>query len=301
MVHEATKHAGARFLVTVMALVGAAIGAPAVAQNVVNAGNSAGDDDGALPLWELGAGAAAAYVPAYPGASATQTRALPLPIVIYRGSFLRAGDGSLVSGKLIENDKLELDISLNGSFNADSDDVAIRSGMPDLGFLFEIGPELEWHLTPEDSDRHWKLEFPVRAAFSVDDGDLNSRSWVFNPELELEMPGFFNPNDELSVAISMAFAGESLMEYLYEVPNRFATPARPAFDAKAGYLGSQLSVSWSHRAKQRFFIVGVAATFLDGAENTTSPLVEERVNISLFAAVAWSLIQSKRPAPKARN
>ncbi|MEM1262591.1 MAG: MipA/OmpV family protein [Pseudomonadota bacterium] len=297
MVHEATIRTGPSYVVGAFALVLCLLPAAACGQNVVNAGNSAGDNDGALPLWELGAGAAAAYIPAYPGASATQTRAVPLPIVIYRGAFLRAGDGSLVSGKLVENDRLELDISLNGSFNADSDDVAIRNGMPDLGFLFEVGPELEWHLTPEGSDRHWKLEFPVRAAFSVDDGRLNSRSWVFNPELELEMPGFFDPNDELSIAVSAAFAGESLMEYLYEVPGPLATPLRPAFDATAGYLGSRLSVSWSHRSKKRFFIVGAAATFLGGAENIGSPLVEERVNFSVFAAVAWSLMQSKRPAP----
>ncbi|MEO0996914.1 MAG: MipA/OmpV family protein, partial [Pseudomonadota bacterium] len=94
-------------------------------------------------LWELGAGIGGAVTPAYPGSSETTTRVLPLPIVAYRGRFLRAGDGSVVSGRLFRNERLEFDVSLTGSFDADSDDVDVRAGMPDLGFLFEVGPELE--------------------------------------------------------------------------------------------------------------------------------------------------------------
>ena len=271
------------------------------AQNVFNAGNNTAGEDEGQPLWELGAGIAAAHIPAYPGASVDQTRAVPLPIVIYRGRFLRAGDGSLVSGQFVENERFELDISLSGSFNADSDDVDIRQGMPDLGFLFEIGPELEWHLTPESADRHWKLEFPVRAAFSVDDGSLESRGWVVSPELELELANVGRKGAELSLGISPVFAANRMMDYIYAVPDEFATAARPRFDADAGYLGTRLGVNWAHRTDNRFVIVGARVTLLDGAENRRSPLLEDDVNISVFAAVAWSLVRSKRRVGKGRE
>ncbi|MEL7537425.1 MAG: MipA/OmpV family protein [Pseudomonadota bacterium] len=272
-----------------------------VAQNVVNAGNSTGEDGAGLPLWEIGAGLAAANTPAYPGSSVNQTNVLPLPIVIYRGRILRAGDGSLVSGRLAENERLELDISLNGSFNADSDDVDVRSGMPDLGFLFEIGPELEWHITPEQSRYHWKLEMPLRAAFSVDDGSLEARGWVFSPELELEIADVWKQDSELSIGLSPAFAAEDLMDYIYAVPSEFATAERPEFDANAGYLGTRFGVNWAHRSERRFFVIGLRATFLSGAENAASPLVEEKRNLGVFAAIGWTLAESKRTVTPRRK
>ena len=288
MVHELVRAIGC-------ALVAAVLTAESLcAQNVFNAGNDAASEGDGLPLWELGAGIAVADVPAYPGASVNQTRAVPLPIVVYRGRFFRAGDGALVSGKVVENERFELDLSLSGSFNADSDDVDVRRGMPDLGFLFEIGPELEWHLTPETSARHWKLELPVRAAFSVDDGSLNGRGWVFTPELELELADVGLPNSELSIGVSPMFATDRLADYLYAVPAEFATPSRPTFNAKSGFVGTRFGVNWAHRSKQRFVIVGLQTTWLQGAQNDASPLIEDDVNISLFAAVAWSLVQSKR-------
>ena len=106
-----------------------------------------------LALWEVGGGAAAAYTPNYPAARGMNFNALPVPIVIYRGRFLRAGDGSIVSGHVFSSERLELDVSLSGSFDADSDDVDIRRGMPDLGFLFEVGPELEVRLNDPASTR----------------------------------------------------------------------------------------------------------------------------------------------------
>ncbi len=249
-------------------------------------------------LWELGAGIGGAVTPAYPGSSETTVRVLPLPVVAYRGRFLRAGDGSLVTGRLFRNERLEFDISLNGSFDADSDDVDARAGMPDLGFLFEVGPELEWRLNdPTDPRSRWKLELPLRAAFSLDDGDLSQRGLVFSPELELERPAAFGPGTELSFSVASSWAGGELMDYFYGVPAAFANPGRPAFDARSGYLQSTFGITLTQRRKRRLAVLGLRLHSHHGARNEASPLFEENFTWSVFAAVAWSLWESERRAP----
>ena len=242
--------------------------------------DAAGDG---LPLWEIGGGIGAAITPDYPSASGTTARVLPLPVVIYRGDFLRLGDGSVASGRLFASDRFELDISLNGSFDAESDDVQARAGMPDLGFIFEVGPELEIVLSdPSVSEQRWKLELPVRAAFSLEDGNLSSRGYVFSPQLEYERQ-FGDGTYEWSASITPTMASRELHDYFFTVAPEFATPRRPVYEARGGYLQTTLGFSLQRRTKRSFAAIGVRMTTLDGAANRASALYRSRENFSVFA------------------
>lgn len=247
-------------------------------------------------LWEVGAGIGAALTPDYPGASGTTTRALPLPVVIYRGDFFRLGDGSVASGRLFASERLELDVSLNGSFDAESDDVAERVGMPDLGFIAEIGPELEIRLDDlGDDDHRLKLELPVRAAVSLDDRDLRARGWVFSPQLEYERD-FADDRFEWSVSLTSSFASEKLHDYFYAVEPEFATASRPAYDASGGYLRSSLGIGLQHRGAQSFAAIGVTWHHLGGHANAASPLLADRNDVTVAAVFVYRLWESKRRA-----
>ena len=247
------------------------------------------------PLWEIGAGAAGALTPHYPGASGSRSRLLPVPLVIYRGRILRTGDGSVVSGRLFKSDALQFDVSLSGSFDADSDDVSARDGMPDLGFLFEVGPELEWTFwRAADSRQRLKLELPLRAAFSADDGDFATRGWVFNPELEYERDGVLGPDSELSLSVASAWTGEQLAAYFYDVAPRYATAGRPQFEARAGYLQSTLGITLSHRRGARRTVAGVRWHSYSGSANEASPLFRDESGWTVFAGVFWTLWESER-------
>ena len=253
-------------------------------------------DDARLALWELGVGIGAAITPDYPSASGTTARALPVPVVIYRGDFFRLGDGSVASGRLFRNERLEFDVSLNGSFDAESDDVDARAGMPDLGFGFEIGPELEITLSdPAIRARRLKLELPVRAAFSVDDGDLNERGYVFSPQLEYEHQ-FGDGRYEWSVSLTPTFATEALHDYFYEVAPQFANATRPAYDADGGYLQTSLGIGLQRRTEKSFAAIGMRYTSLDAASNVGSPLFRSRTDFSVAAIVIVRLWESKRRA-----
>src|SRR5690606_32758666 len=80
--------------------------------------------------------------PDYPGSSEKHLRGLALPYVVYRGDIFRLGDGQTARAVAFENERLQFDLSFNAAFDADSDENAMRDGMQDLDFLFQIGPQL---------------------------------------------------------------------------------------------------------------------------------------------------------------
>ncbi len=264
----------------------------ALAQSTASLPDQAGDEG--LPLWEIGGGIGAAVTPDYPSASGTTTRVLPLPVVIYRGDFLRLGDGSVASGRLFRSDRVELDVSLNGSFDAESDDVDARAGMPDLGFIFEVGPEIEIILTdPAITDRRLKLELPVRAAFSFEDGDVSSRGYVFSPQLEYERE-FRGGDYEFSASITPSIASRKLHDYFFSVAPEFATPSRSAFEARGGYLQTALGLTLQRRTDNSFAAIGVRLNVLDGSANDDSPLFRSRDTVGVFALWVVKLWESDK-------
>ncbi|MEL6868569.1 MAG: MipA/OmpV family protein [Pseudomonadota bacterium] len=252
----------------------------------------------ALALWEFGAGFAAASTPSYPGASGNRLRALPIPVVIYRGNFLRIGDGSVASGRLFRSDRIKLDVSLNGSFDARSEDVDVRRNMPDLGFAFEVGPEIEWQLSdPTIRDRRWKLELPLRAAFSLDDRKLNERGFVFSPQLEYERQ-FADGRYEWSASVTPSFASRKLHDYFFTVAPQFATVDRAAFEAQGGYLQTTLDLSLQRRGRKSFAAFGVSYISFAGGANDDSPLYEQDNGWRAGFVVVWRLWESKQRAPR---
>src|SRR3989338_5696009 len=90
-----------------------------------------------VPLWEVGAGVAAIDFPEYRGSNVRTSYLLPIPYLVYRGDFLKI-DRARVRGQLFHSDKVELDISVNGSVPVSNNGA--RQGMPDLDPTFEIGP-----------------------------------------------------------------------------------------------------------------------------------------------------------------
>jgi hypothetical protein len=122
-------------------------------------------------LWEMNIAAFGRSGPSYPASEHTQVDFIPLPLPVYRGTFLRVGDDtdSPMRGRVFRTDRIKLDIDFDLVFGSDSDDIAARDGMPDLDLLLEVGPELDLQFV----DRGWFaadvfLVLPVRGALSWD-------------------------------------------------------------------------------------------------------------------------------------
>jgi outer membrane scaffolding protein for murein synthesis (MipA/OmpV family) len=253
------------------------------------------------PLWEFGAGGGFVDVPNYPASSERNFVGLAAPYVIYRGDVFRLGGSGGARAVVVEQSDFELDISIGGAFAADSEDNTAREGMPELDFLFEIGPQLVYRLQDFKFEHgglgRLKMRLQARAVFSTDIKRIDQRGYVFEPELSYQQRGVLFKDTALNLSLSTMFATEDLHDYFYQVDEPFVTEDRQAYDASGGYLGSELSLSLSFpiMSNMRAFLAG-SARFHQGAANQDSPLFEKDITYSYGLGFVWRLYESERKA-----
>jgi len=257
--------------------------------------------DEAQPLWEFGAGGGIGEVPNYPASSERNFIALAAPYVIYRGDVFRIGGSGGARAVLAEDDRWELDLSVGGAFAADTDDNSARAGMPDLDFLFEVGPQVVYlaHKTrnPEGGVGRLNVRLQARSVFSTDFGSIEHQGYLFEPELQWQQRGYWGEKTAMTVRLSSTFASEKLHDYFYQVDPEFVTLTRPEFNAASGYLGTELNVSFSFQLSDniRAFLGGSIRNH-SGAANEDSPLFEKTTTYSLAAGFVWRLYESDAKA-----
>lgn len=249
------------------------------------------------PLWEIGVAAFGVYGPDYPAADENSTNRLILPYLIYRGEIIRAGEDGFVKAHAFETERVELDLSLDGAFNADSDDNDAREGMDDLDYLFGIGPELKVHLYRDEAgQKELDLKFQLRAVFSTDLSNLNQRGYAFETQLRYEHEHLFHPDLKFVGSVGPIWATEKLMDYFYQVDSKDVLPQRQEFDASGGYLGTELNagmvVTMLENRGRLFF--GVRVGFHQEAENEDSPLFRDETTYAVGLGFAYQLFESEK-------
>ena len=250
------------------------------------------DTNAAKPKWEVGAFVAAFNTPLYPAAAENQSKFLPVPFVIYRGERLRVGEGGVIKAMAVDKPRFKVDLSLGAAFAANSDDAKVREGMPDLDFIFEIGPEVSVMLTNTKQSETW-LTFQLRQAFSTDFSSIDDRGYIFQPELSYQGKQLFGDNDSFKLTFSSSFATKKMHQYFYQVDEVYSTLERPNYNAKGGYLGSEVTLVNRFEIRENisiFFSSNVG--FYQGASNEESPLFKKDFNYSFGLGLKWTLYQS---------
>ncbi|TFH74701.1 MipA/OmpV family protein [Gammaproteobacteria bacterium LSUCC0112] len=251
------------------------------------------------PLWELGLGGGVLVQPHYPSSDEYQTRGLGLPYVVYRGDILRIGDGGAARAVAAENGNYELSLSFAAAFDSESDGNVLREGMPDLDFIFEIGPQLVFSLGKfefsDTSRSELQLALQARAAFSTDFGGVDHHGYVFEPMVRYRHYGAFHPQLEATVSLKPLWATRDVHGYFFDVANEFSQVDRNTYRARGGYFGTGLNFSgtWHISNKARMFAT-VQTSFHHGAKNIHSPLFENKFNAGFGLGLIWSLRESKQ-------
>lgn len=249
------------------------------------------------PVWELGLGAAYFSGHDYPGSSDPNEAGLVLPFFIYRSEVVRV-EGRGVGAVAYERPRLKLDVSLGGSLNAESEGNAARAGMPDLDFLFELGPRLNAlllrsvHTNGGTSTLRWLNS--VRGVVSSDFSSLDGRGFLFKSELEFRRKRLFGSRFDFQIQLDSTWATRKLHDYFYSVAPEFETATRNRFRAESGYLGSTLTTGFGYKITPALRIfTAVNFESFNGAANETSPLFETDSNVNFAAAVVWTARSSK--------
>ena len=242
------------------------------------------------PLLEYGLGVGAVAFEDYRGSGSSHVYPLPIPYVVYNGTFLKA-DRDGVRGTLFNQDRVDLNLSVNATTPVRNDRE--RNGMPDLKSTLELGPSLELHLLRSDDARiKFDLRMPLRAAFTVESSP-RVIGWTFTPRFNLDVAdplGFAGWN--LGMLIGPLFADRRYHDYFYTVARQYATAARPAYRAVGGYAGTQTITALSKRFPH--FWVGAYMRYdtLSGAAFLGSPLVQRRSYWSTGFGISWMIHRS---------
>ena len=246
------------------------------------------------PLWEAGFGFFALTSPDYRGSDETREYLLPLPYVVYRGDLLKV-DRSGIYSRMFESDRVNLDLSADAGVPVDSSKNSARQGMPDLDFVFEVGPALEICLWQNcKGDRKLQFRLPVRAVFSTDFTSIDSRGGSAHPNLNLDIKNI-GPGGgwNFGAAAGLLYATEGYHDYYYEVAPLYATGTRPAYDARGGYSGSRLTLTLSKRFQRIWFGSFARYDNLNGATFEDSPLVRSDHSFMAGISIVWVLAESE--------
>ena len=244
------------------------------------------------PTWEAGAFLAAFNAPLYPAAAESQGKILPVPFVIYRGERLRVGEGGIIKAMAVDKPRFKIDLSLGAAFNANSDDAKAREDMPDLDFIFEIGPEVSIMLNNTDASETW-LNLQFRKVFSSDFSRIDDRGYIFQPEISYQGEHLFGDSDSFKFTFAPIFATKKTHQYFYQVDDKYSTTERPAYKAKGGYLGSEIVLVNRFKVRHDISIfVSSKLGLYKGASNADSPLFKKDLNYAFGVGLKWTLYQS---------
>jgi len=241
------------------------------------------------PKLEVGIAGVGQYLADYRGSSEYHPHALPLPIILYDGDFLKIKRTG-VYGDLYSAPRWKLTLSAEGSLSSGSSSDKLRKGMPDLQSTGEVGPSLNFRLSGKDFEDGWALRLPVRAVFAVGFSGVKRVGYLANPQFTYRNSDIWN-NWHFSNDIGFLYGSRAYHDYYYSVDQRYVTPERPFYRATSGYSGWYFESSVNKREGNWWWGAKLRYDNLSDAVFLDSPLVETKNYFALTFVVSrfiWS-------------
>lgn len=240
------------------------------------------------PEWELGVVGLTASQQAYPGSSYQTSAGLIAPLLIYRGKFLRAGQGG-VGLRAIDLPNFEIDIGFAGSFGSKSNKIPVRQGMPNLGNLVEFGPRAKWYLKGRNTDQTSWLELPIRGVFDISN-HAKYIGYTVEPQLSYETK--INAW-KLYGSLGVLVGNQSVNHYFYSVDNAYANMNRNVYQAHSGVIALKAGFNASYQISPNVSIFSFARlNTTRGSSNQVSPLIDKTSGASYGVGLVYSFLQS---------
>jgi outer membrane protein len=254
-----------------------------------------------LPLWEAGAGAIFVKFPDYPGSDQIRHWTIPFPTFLYRGKTFRAGEDGRVKARFLNSEKWEVDFSFGGSLPAKSSDNPNRAGMENLDTVFEIGPALFWHFQRANRGKSYRayIEIPLRYATSLDfdPDEVRDKGLVFHPYFHFAHDNLLLNRSTIFFGIGPFFATERYHDNLYEIDPGEATPFRPLYNARGGFLSWDSNLGFGYRplkSEKLNLFMGLRYSDYHQAKNKDSSLHRANDYLSYAIGFSWRFFESSK-------
>lgn len=238
------------------------------------------------PLWELGLGVSGVRLPDYRGSKQSHNYLLPLPYIVYRGTWLKS-DRDGTRAMLFDSPRVKLDVSFGAAAPARSNNPA-REGMPELPGNLEVGPSLNITLDQEVRKR-WTLDLrlPLRGVVTLESSPRYAGA-TFSPNLNFDLK---DPTHGWNVGFLTGplFANRRYHEQYYQVDAAYARPDRPAYQTRGGYAGWQTIAATSKRFGHTWFGAFARLENLNGAVYQDSPMVKRNSALTIGFGISWVL------------
>jgi outer membrane scaffolding protein for murein synthesis (MipA/OmpV family) len=245
-----------------------------------------------LPLWELGIGTGALYLPYYRGVDQYHSYGIPFPYIIYRGEYLRI-DESGAHGNIFRSQDVILELSLAGGIPVSSDGNGPRVNMPDLDPTVELGPSLNtrfWH--SDDQRRTVWLRLPLRTAISVNPKKIAHQGWTFSPYIEYTLESPRPGNWKCGIAWGPLYADSNYHNYFYAVTPEYSLPDRPVYNAHGGYSGNRITLTLQKNIDDLWIGAFIRYDDLNQATFLDSPLVNSHEYLAIGLGFTWVFSKS---------
>jgi outer membrane scaffolding protein for murein synthesis (MipA/OmpV family) len=243
--------------------------------------------------WQMGLGLSYLRLPHYLGSNESKNYILPFPHVVVKSKYLSV-DRNLIEGHFLSSAVFKLDVSFSAAFKVDSDDNGLRQGMPDLDYIIESGPSLNWLIAGKfNSTRNIVLKLPIRAAFTTDFKRTESIGWRIAPSIHWYNEWRNEHKWEVTNTLRLLYAAQDYHAYLYSVDSTFALAGRPTYTAEKGYGGWQYKFILKYKKANRTLGVFFTYSNIVHAVYRDSPLVVENTDMAVGVYASWTLWRGK--------
>lgn len=236
--------------------------------------------------WVLGLGMGVFDYQLYPGAKATNRLYLPAPYFTFRSPELEIDRG--IRGFLYNSENIAIDISADFALPVNSDDTQARKGMPDLDFMLQLGPSIEFLLN--DNSKNYfdvRFELPLRVAVVSDFNSVENIGYLIEPRFSFNHRRLSKTGFSQKAVIGLKFSTQDLHAYYYDVAAEFATEKRPVYNSDAGFGGGFIKYGFSYKARDFIYWAFLRYQSLRGAEFEDSPLVLKKDYYFIGFGFAW--------------
>jgi len=236
--------------------------------------------------WKLGAGIGNLTANSYPGSDQTEIIISPIPYFKIKTEWFDL-DREGLHTHWFESTRFRFDVSFDLGLPVDSDDVALRKGMPDLSPVGLIGPMLKYQLF-ESATLKWQLHFPITYAFEIDDLEAYSIGWVSNPRIYLNyLHGDTKLPLDISLSLGPIYGSADYHQFYYAVEQSFVTMNRSAYTTEAGRAGYRFNLSLTKRMNGYWLGLYVRYQDLSEAVFIDSPLVNKKDYWFVALGASW--------------